>query len=729
MFASIADSLLVLDTELCVVDANDQVLRQLGRAKSDVVGVAWEQLFPHLAETGRVADLRMVLAVGQPHRGRIPVVSAADGTSHLFDVATYPVCDPKTGQVTHLVEYAREITEEVKLQLQVMDATATCCASRSSWKRRPAQIDAANSLLEEKCVSLEEANRRLERLAVLDVMTDLPNHRAFQEQLAYQVRQTQRHHRPFSLIMFDVDNFKQYNDCYGHPDGDQLLAGIARLMRASVRAVDLPARYGGEEFAVILPETDRFGAAMLAERLRAEVAAYPFPNKRVTISVGVAEFPSDAADGGGLVFCADKAMYHAKSSGKNTVSLWRGTGGGTPLPTQKSHEAIQAAIRRCQSVPGLPPHLPAGSASGSRLLLVDQDELSLGTLREALQGVRLRRGLREQRPRGAGSAGRRGRRLRPDADRRGPARQERVRPALGGPRPLPRPAHRLHQLLRQPGGHPARPGRRRLRVPDEAVPQRRAGEPDRRRPGPPRPGLARAGGRRRSTPCPEERKKRGPHLRPPFSVTWRLFLFPHQSSEQAAGGLVRRPSPPGGLVRGRGPAPSGGLVRLGIAPLSRRARLACTRALGANCKRVPVGGRRRLALVQGHQRVAEHPQRPRVARVDLERRLAVRARRLRVPVHQREVGVAEKLVDGLSLLRGQRRGLRGGLGGPAAAEAPCAPAAAAGRAPRPARRAGPAERSGGPVPLAPGRRRPGRPAGWCRTERAAPGRPGRGTPG
>ncbi|MBV9850006.1 MAG: diguanylate cyclase [Armatimonadetes bacterium] len=385
VFASIADSLLVLDTELRVADANDQVLRQLGRAKADVVGVPWAQLFPHLAETGRVADLRAVLAGGRPHRGRIPVVHAADGASHLFDVSTYPVRDPGTGRVTHLVEYAREITEEVKLQLQIMDAHGDLLRIKEQLEEKTTQVDAANSLLQEKCLSLEEANRRLERLAVLDVMTDLPNHRAFQEQLAYQVRQTQRHRRPFSLILFDVDDFKTYNDRYGHPEGDQLLSGIARLLKASVRAVDLPARYGGEEFAVILPETDRFGAAVVAERLRAAVAASSFPHKSVTVSVGVAEFPADAADGGGLVFCADKAMYHAKSSGKNTVSLWRGPGGNAPLPMHRSHEALQAAIRRCQAVPGLPAHLPGGSASGSRLLLVDQDELSLGTLRESLQ--------------------------------------------------------------------------------------------------------------------------------------------------------------------------------------------------------------------------------------------------------------------------------------------------------------------------------------------------------
>ena len=384
VFASIADSLLVLDSDLRVVDANDHVLRQLGRDKTDLVGKPWADMFPHQADTGRAADLRAVLTAGQPHRGRIPVVHA-DGTPRLFDVSTYPVCDPDTHVVTHLVEYAREITDEVKMQLQIMDAHGDLLRVKEQLEEKTAQVDATNSLLQEKCLSLEEANTRLERLAVLDVMTDLPNHRAFQEQLAYQTRQAQRHHRAFSLILFDVDNFKQYNDRYGHPEGDHLLAEIARLLKTSIRNVDLPARYGGEEFAVILPDTDRFGAAMVAERLRAAVAACPFPHKSVTVSVGVAEFPSDADDGGALVFCADKAMYHAKSNGKNTVSLWRGTGSGSPLPRHKNQEALQAAIRRCQPVPGLPMGLAAGSASGNRLLLVDQDELSLGAVREALQ--------------------------------------------------------------------------------------------------------------------------------------------------------------------------------------------------------------------------------------------------------------------------------------------------------------------------------------------------------
>ncbi len=385
IFASLADSLLVLDSDLRVVEVNDHLLRQVGRTRAELVGQEWADVFPHLEGTGRGDELRAVLAGGEPHRARVPVVNT-HGESHLFDVSTHPVSDPGTGQVTHLVEFAREITEEVRMQLQIMDAHADLLRAKEQLEEKTAQVNAANTLLEEKCLSLETANRRLERLAVIDVMTDLPNHRAFQEQLAYQIKQAERHRRIFSLLLFDVDNFKLYNDRYGHPDGDELLAGIARLTRGAIRAVDLPARYGGEEFAVILPETDRYGAAVVAERLRADIAAHRFRHTSVTVSVGVAEFPADTNAGGDLVFCADKAMYHAKANGKNAVSLWRGSVAGGALPGTKSHESMQAVIRRCQSVPGLPSHLARGSASGGRVLLVDQDELSLGTLREALQG-------------------------------------------------------------------------------------------------------------------------------------------------------------------------------------------------------------------------------------------------------------------------------------------------------------------------------------------------------
>jgi len=390
IFGAITDSLLVLDSKLCVVDANQAFLARLGRSWEQVLGTAWASLFPHLAGMGRVQDLQAALAHGRPHRGRMPLLNAADGEALLFDVATYPLRDPQTGQVTHLVEYAHEVSEEVKLQLQILDANSELLSAQTKLQEKTSEVDHANRLLQEKCATLEEMNERLERLAVMDAMTDLPNHRAFQERLAQQVRLAARHKHPFSLILFDVDNFKQYNDRFGHPQGDLLLAQLARLFREAVRATDLPARYGGEEFALLLPETDKYAAALVAERLRVSVAQHVFPNRQVTISIGIAEFACDASDASGLVTCADKAMYHAKSSGKNTVSLWSTRSGrpvvvddGTPEWRREKAASLPAG---CRSVPTLPAHLRSGSASGRSLLLIDPDELSRSTVRESLMG-------------------------------------------------------------------------------------------------------------------------------------------------------------------------------------------------------------------------------------------------------------------------------------------------------------------------------------------------------
>jgi len=390
IFGCITDSLLVMDSRLRVVDANQALLARLGRSREQVQGQMWAEMFPHLASMGRMQDLQTVLLQGRPHRGRMPLLNMADGESLLFDVATYPLHDPQTGQVTHLVEYAHEVSEEVKLQLQILDAHSELLAAQTQLQEKTGEIDRANRLLQEKCATLEDMNECLERLAVMDAMTDLPNHRAFQEHLAGLVRQTNRHKRPFSLILFDVDNFKQYNDRFGHPQGDILLASLARLFREVVRVTDLPARYGGEEFALLLPETDKYAAALVAERLRASIAQHTFPNRQVTISIGIAEFPGDVSEASGLVTCADKAMYHAKSSGKNTVSLWSSRSGRPVVVDDAAPEWMREKTggpsAGCRSVPTLPTHLRGGSASGRSLMLIDPDDLSRSTLRESLMG-------------------------------------------------------------------------------------------------------------------------------------------------------------------------------------------------------------------------------------------------------------------------------------------------------------------------------------------------------
>lgn len=170
-------------------------------------------------------------------------------------------------------------------------------------------------------------NARLYRLATIDGLTDLYVHRHFQIRLEEELRRARRYGKHLSIMLTDIDHFKGFNDTYGHQTGDLVLQNVARLLRETVRDIDLPARYGGEEFAVILPETDREGALILAERLRKiietnEVPTKAYGNLKVTISIGVACFPDIPVEARkDLIEFADMALYHAKENGRNRTTI------------------------------------------------------------------------------------------------------------------------------------------------------------------------------------------------------------------------------------------------------------------------------------------------------------------------------------------------------------------------------------------------------------------------
>lgn len=166
----------------------------------------------------------------------------------------------------------------------------------------------------------------IEKLATTDGLTGLFNHRRFQERLTEELKRLKRYNEPLSLILTDIDFFKKVNDTYGHPAGDQVLRGVAQLIREAIRDIDIPARYGGEEFAVILPGTTDEGARTIAERLRKAVmgATFSVDDKglKVTISVGIASAPADATVKEDLIELTDKSLYHAKHNGRNQCVTW-----------------------------------------------------------------------------------------------------------------------------------------------------------------------------------------------------------------------------------------------------------------------------------------------------------------------------------------------------------------------------------------------------------------------
>ncbi len=185
-----------------------------------------------------------------------------------------------------------------------------------------------NALAGSIAVAIDNAHLHAEvkRIAMTDVISGLANRRAFDEILVAEMTRASRYSQPISLIILDLDSFKEYNDKWGHPAGDVRLREIADLLRANVREPDVAARYGGEEFAVILPNTGKSGAIRLAERLRysAELSApqqqtLGSPVSGYTLSLGVATYPDDATSVEKLLLMADNAELMAKRLGKNRV--------------------------------------------------------------------------------------------------------------------------------------------------------------------------------------------------------------------------------------------------------------------------------------------------------------------------------------------------------------------------------------------------------------------------
>ncbi len=170
---------------------------------------------------------------------------------------------------------------------------------------------------------------RLQREALTDGLTELPNRRRLEEALGAELTRVRRYGGRFALVVADLDDFKQVNDRYGHLAGDDVLRAFAEVLRANVRDLDTAARYGGEEFALLLPETDLAGAERVAERIRKEMAAraiktFPGAVLHVTVSFGVAAHPESRTQDE-LFSAADEALYRAKASGKNQVVVAEGS--------------------------------------------------------------------------------------------------------------------------------------------------------------------------------------------------------------------------------------------------------------------------------------------------------------------------------------------------------------------------------------------------------------------
>ncbi len=234
---------------------------------------------------------------------------------------------------TELIERRR-----IEAQLETVQAEL-----EERVRERTRSLEARNRELSQLRLTLETANQRLRRLVTVDALTGVSNRRHFDRELERELRRSRRDERPLSLVFLDLDEFKKFNDTYGHARGDDVLRSVARTLNETFRrAGDFVARYGGEEFAIVLPGLDARRAALYAERLRRRIwqEAIPFDaaaKGRVTISAGVATVnPPTVATADELLRAADQALYRAKCLGRNQIA-------SAPVETISTLQANQAA--------------------------------------------------------------------------------------------------------------------------------------------------------------------------------------------------------------------------------------------------------------------------------------------------------------------------------------------------------------------------------------------------
>jgi diguanylate cyclase (GGDEF)-like protein len=240
--------------------------------------------------------------------------------------------DSCAATIRFLVNLVRNEDEAEELLVRIMDHRAEIS---SALGRDPgiqvSSVDYLSNvetlLLNPKVVELSQFERTM-MSASTDPLTGLYNRRYFSRALRREIARCRRHRLHFSLLLMDLDHFKQLNDEHGHLVGDEVLKKVAECLRSMIRDVDVACRYGGEEFAILLPETERLGAYIVADRLRERIAGdftnHPTGGKHtpVTISGGLAVFPTDGREISLLLERADEGLYEAKREGRNRITLY-----------------------------------------------------------------------------------------------------------------------------------------------------------------------------------------------------------------------------------------------------------------------------------------------------------------------------------------------------------------------------------------------------------------------
>ncbi len=253
----------------------------------------------------------------------------AKATLRLSDSDIDDIFDSVHSEVNAAADYFGLKVEKTRSVAEILQqANAELSVLNMSYDQMNRELVQAKVRLETLTGELEEKNRVLESLVHIDGLTGVYNHRFFQDFLGKEITRATRHERPISLVLGDIDHFKNFNDTYGHQVGDFILKEVCTVAQDSLREHDIIARYGGEEFVFVLPETDTEGAKLVAERLRSVIADHQFKGDdtsyQVTMSLGVATMSPEGETfkKNEFIGFADEALFNAKQRGRNRVEIY-----------------------------------------------------------------------------------------------------------------------------------------------------------------------------------------------------------------------------------------------------------------------------------------------------------------------------------------------------------------------------------------------------------------------
>lgn len=269
--------------------------------------------------------------------------AAAKGEAPRYFQATAKPVTNSRGKVVRVEGTFTDISERKRFEAEIQEAYAQLAEAKAQYEKLDALLEEQYAALAEQAAKLEETSGLLEVQTTTDELTGLRNHRALQERLSEEHIRAQRYGIPLSVVMLDIDRFKQFNDAYGPPAGDEVLKRVAAIVLATARTTDVVVRYSGGTFAVLLVETDARGAVDAAERIRHAIACAEWKERAVTVSVGAATLDAGTDNASQLLRAADVALFQSKTQGRNCVTH---TGGPQLVSDATATQAAGAYRRR-----------------------------------------------------------------------------------------------------------------------------------------------------------------------------------------------------------------------------------------------------------------------------------------------------------------------------------------------------------------------------------------------